>query len=184
MLVLSYWSILFLVLPHFLYTQARKWEVQICLTEEYHHHILVTLNWDNGKNITCANEENCFKTEIELDNKSTPQVIGVKPSMELKAIVRNRDLHEVHGALCQTPCNAAELKLTSWTSWGIEIKRNKEYGDYEFSLGLEPYVKANVVFKPHSKETNISFFLPTEANTPSKMSLLTRGKFHLDIRVF
>uniref|UniRef100_A0A0L8I326 Uncharacterized protein n=1 Tax=Octopus bimaculoides TaxID=37653 RepID=A0A0L8I326_OCTBM len=180
MLVLSYWSISFLVLPHFLYTQARKWDVQVCFTEVHSNPVHVTLNKDKYKNIPCANMEDCCKTEINLDNETRPQVIKVGPSFEFKAIVQNQDLQEVYGVLCQTPCSGSELTLANWTHWTIEVKREKAYGNYELFLELAPYVKIRVPFRENSKTSKKSFFLPMETYTPLKIKLLTKGKFNLD----
>ncbi|XP_036361597.1 uncharacterized protein LOC118764737 [Octopus sinensis] len=185
MLVLSYCSILFFVLPHFFYTQARKWNVEICYTEAHKSSVHLILNGDTYTNITCPNEDNCFTTEIDLVNDTRPHSIDIRPSTEFQIVIENKDLEEAYGVLCEAPCPGAKMTLSNWTHWTFEVQRNNAYGKYEFYIRLDPYVKQKVVFQPNSTTANKSFLLPTEMNTLSEIKLLTRGKFQLgtDIKV-
>ncbi|CAI9728740.1 Hypothetical predicted protein [Octopus vulgaris] len=106
----------------------------------------------------------------------------IKPISELKRkmgiviLCTTPTPYKMHNRACDYNINEFNLKGTHWS---FVVKRDHAYGEYEFNLELEPYVKMDVVFRPNSKTSNKSFLLPTEMNTQSEIKLLTRGKFQL-----
>uniref|UniRef100_A0A0L8H864 Uncharacterized protein n=1 Tax=Octopus bimaculoides TaxID=37653 RepID=A0A0L8H864_OCTBM len=71
MLLLPYWSILVIIFPQLIITEARVWNVILCFREKYNS-VRISLDKVKYVNITSKEEQKCFMTEFELDNATKP----------------------------------------------------------------------------------------------------------------
>ncbi|XP_014775780.1 uncharacterized protein LOC106873066 isoform X2 [Octopus bimaculoides] len=180
MLLLSFSSMLVFILLHFTNTHATIWDVKACYPQVNRTSVYIIFNKGQKKAIAASKDPRCFETTFKLGIAEKPRYIQLPHPMVYEAFVQNHYLQEMYVAKCQANCSTAHPELKKWVHWNMAVIHSKLYDNYDESFEIKPYGKNFIKFRANSKTTNVSFFLPMEMNTKSRIELLTTKKFWLD----
>ncbi|XP_014786079.1 uncharacterized protein LOC106880589 [Octopus bimaculoides] len=183
MLGLPFWSILVIIFPCLLFTQATMWNMTLCSLKEFNS-VRISLDKVEYVNISSKKAQKCFNTEFELDNTTKPGFAEFDNSDVDGVSVQNDDLQEMYFGKCgKTFCNDTIIKLMKMVPWTIEVIRSEPNDDHNYSFESWFYGHTNITFRRNSRTSNTSFFIPMDWNQITRITFYGEGNFWLGTAV-
>ncbi|XP_036369687.1 uncharacterized protein LOC118768046 [Octopus sinensis] len=183
MLLLSYWSILVIIFPYLLLTQATMWNITLCSYKKFNS-VRISLDKVKYVNLTSEKDQKCFNTEFELDDATKPSFVEFDNINVDEASIENRDLQETYFGKCgKTFCNETIITLIKMVQWTMEVIRSEPNDGHHYSFESWYYGHTNITFRRNSRTSNTSFLIPMDWNEITRITFYGKGNFWLDAAV-